>query len=160
MGVTMIRLAELENLRLAHALIHAGLRLSIVRGMTNIGTRTMRQWWKEVHGTKPSNGKLPESVMSFIKDKDSAARLSAFAALHKRLHGSELTPESLLTTWREYQRLCGPVDINAAYFAVRDVRAWIVSLARCRVCNASFIYDTGSRHTERCPFCDTRVLAN
>ncbi|MBU9211617.1 FlhC family transcriptional regulator [Burkholderia multivorans] len=156
----MVELAELQKLRLAHALIQAGLRLSIVRGMTDIGTRTLRQWWKDVHGVKPSNGKLPESVLSFIKDKDSAARLSAFAALHRRLHGSELTPESLLTTWREYQRLCGPVDINAAYFAVRDVRAWIVSLSRCRVCNATFIYDAGSRHTDRCPFCDTRVLAD
>lgn len=156
----MVELAELEKLRLAHALIQAGLRLSIVRGMTGIGTRTLRQWWKDVHGVRPSNGKLPESVLSFIKDKDSAARLSAFAAFHRRLYGSELTPESLLTTWREYQRLCGAIDINAAYFAVRDVRAWIVSLSRCRACHAIFIYDAGSRHTDRCPFCDTRVLAD
>lgn len=156
----MVELAELEKLRLAHALIEARLRLSIVRGMTGIGTRTLRQWWKDIHGVRPPNGKLPESVLSFIKDKDSAARLSAFAAFHRRLYGSELTPESLLTTWREYQRLCGAIDINAAYFAVRDVRAWIVSLSRCRACNAIFIYDTGSRHTDRCPFCDTRVLAD
>jgi len=156
----MVELAELQKLRLAHALIQAGLRLSIVRGMTGIGTRTLRQWWKDIHGVRPSNGKLPESVLSFIKDKDSAARLSAFAAFHRRLYGSELTPESLLTTWREYQRLWGAIDINAAYFAVRDVRAWIVSLSRCRACRAIFIYDVGSRHTDRCPFCDTRVLAD
>lgn len=89
----MVEIAELEHLRLAYDLIQAGLRLSIVRGMTGIGTRTLRQWWWDVHGVKPSNGKLPESVLSFIKDKDSAAKLSAFAALHKRLHGSKLTPE-------------------------------------------------------------------
>lgn len=156
----MVDLAELQKLQQAYALIQAGLRLSIVRGMTNTGTRTLRKWWRDVHGVKPSNGKLPESVLSFIKDKDSAARLSAFAALHRRLYGSELTPESLLTTWREYQRLCGPIDINAAYFAARDVRAQIVSLSRCRVCSATYIYDVGSRHTNRCPFCDTRVLTD
>lgn len=156
----MVELAELEKLRLAHALIEARLRLSIVRGMTGIGTRTLRQWWKDIHGVRPPNGKLPESVLSFIKDKDSAAKLSAFAALHKRLHGSKLTPECLLTTWREFQRLCAPVDINAAYFAIRDIRARIVVLARCTVCSAAFIYDAGSRHTDRCPFCDTRVLAD
>ncbi|MEO1767673.1 FlhC family transcriptional regulator [Thiobacter aerophilum] len=156
----MVELAELENLQLAHALIRAGLRLSIVRGMAGIGTRTLRQWWKDVHGVRPPNGKLPESVLSYIKDKDSASRLSAFVALHRRLHGSELTPESFLTTWREFQRICGPIDINAAYFAVRDVKVGIVAFPRCDQCNAGFIYDAGSRHTDRCPFCDTRVLAD
>jgi Flagellar transcriptional activator (FlhC). len=153
----MVALVELENLLLAHELIRAGLRLSIVRGMTNVGTRALRQWWKDIHGTKPSNGKLPESVLSFIKDKDAAARIAACAALHNRLH-PKLTAESLLVSWKESQRLCGPIDINAAYFAVRDVKAGIVVLARCRVCGASFIYDAGSKHTDHCPFCETRVI--
>ena len=154
----MVALVELESLQLAHDLIQTGLRLSIVRGMTRIGTRTLRHWWKEVHGVRPSNGKLPESVLSFIKDKDSAARLSAFAALHRRVNGMNLSAASLLTTWREFQRICGPMDINAAYFAVRDVRARIVMLSQCPVCHATFIYDAGSRHTGQCPFCDTKVL--
>ena len=79
----MVTLTDLENLRHAHELIRVGLRLSIIRGMTRIGTRTLRQWWKEVQGVSPANGKLPETVLSYIKDRDSAARLSAFAALHK-----------------------------------------------------------------------------
>lgn len=40
----MVEIAELEHLRLAYDLIQAGLRLSIVRGMTGIGTRTLRQY--------------------------------------------------------------------------------------------------------------------
>jgi len=154
----VVALAELENLQQAHELIRAGLRLSIIRGMTRIGTRTLRQWWKDVHGVKPSNGKLPETVLSFIKDRDSAARLSAFAALHQRLFASDLTTTSLMTTWQEYQRICGPLDINAAYFAARDVRVKIVMLVPCQVCNAAFIYDAGSKHTDHCPFCETRVV--
>lgn len=154
----MVELSELENLRLARDLISAGLRLTIVQALTGVGVRTLRQWWKHVHGIRPSNGKLPESVLSFIKDKDSAARLSAFAAFHRRLHGSELTAESLLTTWREYQQICGAIDINAAYFAARDVKARIVVLQRCQECNAGFIYDAGSRHTDRCPFCKTQIV--
>ena len=119
----VVALAELENLQQAHELIRAGLRLSIIRGMTRIGTRTLRQWWKDVHGVKPSNGKLPETVLSFIKDRDSAARLSAFAALHQRIFASDLTTTSLMT-----------------------------------VCNAAFIYDAGSKHTDHCPFCETSVV--
>jgi tRNA G26 N,N-dimethylase Trm1 len=64
----------------------------------------------------------------------------------------------LLAVWREFQRLCAPIDINAAYFAVRDIRARIVVLAHCKVCGAAFIYDAGSRYTDRCPFCETRVV--
>lgn len=155
----MVALANLETLRLAHDLIHAGLRLSIVRGLTDIGTRTLRQWWKEIHGVRPANGKLPETVLSFIHGMDSATLLSAYSALHLRLRGPDLSPESLLAVWREFQRLCTPIDINAAYFSVRDIRARIVVLAHCNVCGAAFIYDAGSKYTDRCPFCETRVVS-
>jgi hypothetical protein len=155
----MVDLAELQKLHLAHALIQAGLRLSIVRGLTRIGTRTLRQWWKDIHGAKPSNGKLPESVLSFIKDKDSAVKLSAFVAVYKRLnYGIVISPENLLATWREFLRICGTIDINAAYFAVRDVKVGIVVFSRCDQCNAGFIYDAGSRYTDRCPFCGTKIV--
>jgi hypothetical protein len=120
--------------------------------------RTLRQWWKEIHGSRPSNGKLPETVLSFIRDMDSAARLSACSVLYLRLRGHDLSPESLLAVWREFQRLCAPIDINATYFAIRDIRARIVVLAHCDVCAAAFIYDAGNRHTDRCPFCKTRVI--
>jgi len=156
----VVALTDLENFQHAHELIRVGLRLSIIRGMTRIGTRTLRQWWKEVHGVSPSNGKLPETVLSFIKDRDSAGRLSAFAALHQRLFSEELSTTSLMETWREYQGVCGPLDINAAYFAARDVRVSIVMLVPCRECNASFIYDAGSKHTDHCPFCETKVIAD
>lgn len=156
----MVALVELENLHLAHDLIRAGLRLSIVRGLTDIGTRTLRQWWKDIHGVRPSNGKLPETVLAFIKNQDNAALLSAYAVFHKRLFGKSLTAESLLASWREFEKVCSKIDINAAYFAVRDVRAQIVMLASCNTCSAAFIYDVGSKHTDRCPFCETKVVAD
>jgi hypothetical protein len=154
----MVAAANLETLHLAHDLIRAGLRLSLTRGLTDVGTRTLRQWWKEIHGARPSNGKLPETVLSFIRDANSAALLSAYSALHLRLYDLDLAPESLLSAWREFQRLCAPIDINAAYFAIRDIRARIVMLPYCTVCGAAFIYDAGSKHTDRCPFCGTRVV--
>jgi hypothetical protein len=154
----MVVLSQLEGLQYARDLIEAGLRLSIVRALTDVNTRTLRQWWKDIHGVRPPNGKLPETVLSFIRDSDSAAVASAYAAFHVRLRGTDLAPESLLTVWREYQRICAPIDINCAYFAIRDIRAGFVVLARCRQCKASFIYDTGSKHTDRCPFCEMKPV--
>lgn len=153
----MVGLNDLENLQLARALIQAGLRLSIVRALTDVGTLTLRQWWKDIHGVRPANGKLPESVLSYIKDEDSAARISAFAALYRRLNGPALTAGGLLTTWQEFQRICGRFDINAGYFALRDLRAHIVALSRCGACRAAYIYDTGNEFTEKCPFCGAQL---
>ncbi|TXF13552.1 FlhC family transcriptional regulator [Pelomicrobium methylotrophicum] len=156
----MVGLAELGKLQLAHDLIHAGLRLSIVRALTGVGTRTLRKWWKEIHhGKRPPNGKLPETVLSFITDHETAAVVSAYATFHIRGY-NDLSAASLMAAWREFQRICAPIDINVAYFAVRDIRARIVVLADCNTCRARFIYDVGSRHTDRCPFCDTRVIAD
>lgn len=155
----MIDLAELKNMHLAYDLIRAGMRPSIVRGLTNVSALTLRQWWKDIHKVRPSNGKLPETVLSFIRGFDTAAAVSAYAAFHLRLRGRELSPASLLDTWREFRRLCAPIDINAAYFAIRDIRARIVVLARCNTCSAAFIYDAGSKYTDRCPFCKTEVAA-
>lgn len=155
----MVALTDLENFQNAHGLIRAGLRLSIIRGLTRIGTRTLRMWWREVHGVSPANGKLPETVLSYIRDRGTAARLAAFVALHRKLFPNELTTNSLMTAWRDFESICGSLDINAAYFAVRDVHVRIVMLVPCRECNALFIYDAGSKHTDHCPFCDTRVIA-
>lgn len=153
----MTTLDELKKLKDACDLIRAGMRPSIVRGLTGVSSLTLRKWWKDIHKAKPSNGKLPETVLSYIKDYDSAAVISAYAAFHTRLRGKELTPDGLLATWREYSQICVPIDINAAYYAIRDIRAKIVVIAKCSVCNAAYIYDVSSKHTCRCPFCKTKL---
>lgn len=157
----MVGLIELGRLQLANSLIQAGLRLSIIRALTDVGTLTLRQWWKDIHGVKPANGKLPESVLSYIRDADTAARISSFVVLYKRLSGgSGLTAEGLLMAWQEFERICGRFDINAGYFALRDIRAHIVMLSRCDVCNAAYIYDTGNKYTDQCPYCGTKMAAD
>ena len=154
----MVGLCELENMQLAQQLIRARLRLSVIRALTDVSTLTLRQWWHDIHGVRPANGKLPETVLSFIKDVEMAARLSSFAVFYKRLNGTTIAPGWLLNTWMEYQRICGDIDINAGYFAVRDVRAHIVMLSRCDKCRAGYNYDTGNKYTEQCPFCQSKVF--
>lgn len=154
----MVELEELERFQLAKSLIQSGMRLSIVRVLTNISTRTLRKWWHDIHGVKPPNGKLPESVLSFIRDRDMAAKLSAFVCLYKKLYKNNFSLKNFFATWRGFQDICGQLDINAAYYAIRDVNEWAVVLSKCRICGASFLYDAGSKNTNRCPFCNTKVL--
>lgn len=153
----MVALVELSNLNLAHRLVRAGMRLSVIGHMTGVGVRTLRAWWKEIHGTRPSNGKLPDSVLAFIESREDAAKLAAFACFYRALHGQEFSGDSLLDACEQFRRVCGSIDINAAYYAVRDVRARIMRLVRCRECGARYLYDENHRrHGDRCPFCGTR----
>ena len=154
----MFSVDEIENMSLVRDLIGAGLRISLVASLTKVHPRTLRSWWKEIHGKPPSNGKLPETVLSFIKNQDDAATVSAYAALHHRFYGCTLSAGSLLTSWREFRRLCAPLDINAAYYAVRDIKVGSVTLMSCCQCKASFIYDSTKKATSRCPFCETKAI--
>lgn len=153
----MVALAELSNLDLAHRLVRAGMRLSVITHMTGVGVRTLRSWWKEIHGTRPSNGKLPDSVLAFIESRGDAATLAAFACFYRAVYGAAVKGDHLLDACERFRWICGPIDINAAYYAVRDVRAGIVRLVRCPECDAKYLYDEHRRrHGDRCPFCGTR----
>ena len=154
----MVNRDDIKAMLATSELIASGLRLSIAREMVNISIRTVRHWWREAHGRSPSGGKLPGTVLSFIRNAESAAKVSAYATLHQRLRGADLSPESLLAVWREFGQLCGPIDVNAALFAIRDIRTHTVVLTRCTKCGATYIYDSGTRHTDRCPFCKTRAI--
>lgn len=168
----MVRLADLDNLVIARDLISAGLRLPIVRILTGVGIKILRTLWKDIYGSSPKNGRLPDTILSFIDSYDSAAKLAAFVAIHKTVYGVSvpasvddklnylpMTPQSLLNAWRDFQLISTTdLDINAAYYAVRDVSMQIVMLTKCRSCDARFIYDSGKKHTECCPFCKAIAL--
>ena len=149
-------LDDIKRLTLASELVQAGLRLSIIVALTGLTVVPLRRLWREMHGKSPPNGKLPESVLSFITTQSSAGSISAFVALHQKSHRSlqHIDPAALLSSWKTYNKLCSPpLDINAAYYVVRDVRSGFVSFPRCTSCGAHFIYDTASTLTNRCPFC-------
>lgn len=148
----------LESIRMqiaASELIKAKMRLSIVQSLTGFTIRPLRALWIEIHGEGAKNGKLPESVLSFLVNQPMAAAVSTFISLHLRDHDATgpLNVHSLMSTWRTYQKLCGPLDINAAYYALRDLRVDFVSFPKRTSCGVHFIYDPGSTLTSRCPFC-------
>lgn len=167
-----MKIQEIQNIQVACDLIESGLRLSLVSSLSGVESRgLLRDLWKEICGHKPSPGKLPDSVVRYIKDYQSAAELAGFVSLYRSINGSQrhvatgsrllLNPKTLLETWREFKGLTGvSVDINAGYYAVRDVMFKLVLYPNCRTCSAFFIFDPSRRHTERCPFCRTLYLTD
>mgnify|MGYP000973850670 CR=1 FL=1 len=149
-----MRVGDLETYQLADALIRSGLRISIVASLTGLSVKWLRQTHVHLFGVSPVNGRLPDNCLSFTQNYEAAARLSSFVTLHMGLHGGPVAGgKELLTTWREYERLCGAIDINAGYYVCRDVRVSIVSLMRCSHCRTLYIYDGKRRYTSQCPYC-------
>jgi hypothetical protein len=149
---------ELENHRIAHELVRLKLRLPLVNHLTQIHIKPLRLRWRAIHAESPPNGRLPESVRPFITDSFSAAELSSFSALYNRLDGeggTKISASMLLKALEMHRRLAHrELDINAAYFAARDVRAKIVEWRRCGRCQTSYIFDINEFHARSCPFCE------
>jgi hypothetical protein len=148
-------LAHIQTWSLAQTLVGAKLRLSITASVTGLSSAMLRKLWRETHGISPTPGKLPESASSFIKTSKDAARLSTFAALHLSHHGKvDSSAEKLIESWRAYQSLMGEtLDINAAYYVLRDIRAGLIDVVTCSGCGARYIFDGSFDLTKRCPFC-------
>mgnify|MGYP003403016020 CR=1 FL=1 len=85
------------------------------------------------------------------------ADLSTFVALYNRLDdgdGRVVTAAMLLSVWEVHCRLAQDhLEINAAWYAIRDVRSRIVSWHRCARCQAMFIYEPDVSQARSCPFC-------
>lgn len=155
-----MQLAKLEAFQLAVELIQAKLRLSIVAALTGLTLEPLRKIWKETHGERSPNGKLPESALSYVKTVQMVRALSAIVLLHQRLHNTkEIDPRSLLQTWRAHNNLLGGVDpinildINAVYYVLRDVRSNLLTVMHCNNCKIGYIYDRELSLTSHCPYC-------
>ena len=148
---------ELENSRVAHELIRLRLRVPIIHYLTNIHSKPLRLRWRKIHNESPPNGKLPDSVRSFIDGAMSVANLSSFVALYNRLDDGDekpVTAAMLLRSWEMHCRVGNKnLDINAAWYAIRDVRGRIVGWQRCSRCQTEFIYEPNEFHARSCPFC-------
>jgi hypothetical protein len=148
---------QLENSRVAHELLRLKLRVPIVHYLTDIHPKPLRLRWRQLHGESPPNGKLPDSVRPFITSARKLADLSTFVALYNRLDegdGRIVTAAMLLSVWEVHARLAQDcLDINAAWYAIRDVRSRIVSWQRCARCQAMFIYEPDVSQARSCPFC-------
>ena len=150
--------SEIENLVLAQRLIREGLRLSIAQHLTGITTLAGRTLWREAHGTKPPNGKLPETSLYFMVTSTMACDISAFAAFYSRLYDKKYTvsAKTLDYAYREFKRIIPHFDINAGYRVVKDMDIGYMTLKRCGECEAHFVYSPEHKRANKCPFCVKR----
>lgn len=147
---------ELKRFLAAEELIKHRLRVPVVAYMTAFSYSMIRQMWKNIHGERPKNGRLPESVAPFLKSHINAAQLSSFVSIYNAIDCSgERTPnaETFLHALRIKKMMYPNIEPMAAYYAVRDVRAELTGWHKCPHCNVRYIKDLNSPYTRSCPFC-------
>lgn len=150
--------AEIENLNAAQQLISAGLRLTIVQHLTGVKTNVARDLWHEIHGKKPSTGKLPETSLCFMVTSSAACRVSAFAVFYSHFSNQNynISSSRLIAAYGEFNKIIPGFDINAAYRVVTDLFIGFMTFKRCKECSASFVYSDHSK-SSKCPFCVKKV---
>ena len=155
----------IEKTQLASILIQRKLRLSIIGSMINIDVKKLRKLWKEINGVSPSHGKLPESVFTFLKKNQKAsAQISAFLNVYfGKFKDSDRQMEIDVYRFINSHRICSDlgldIDINFAYYGIRDVIHGNASFPVCSVCRTRFLFDAyAGGQAKRCPFCKTSPI--
>ncbi len=160
----MICASEIINLKNACDLIRARMRLTVIQRVTGVNSRTLRSLWHEINQNNPSSGRLKDTVSNSIRSYEEATELAAFISIYKTVYHNknkctssansiQFDTQTLLETWDEFKKLNNEININLAYYAIRDISAGIVQFTECRACNANYIYDHSRRITDNCPFC-------
>lgn len=150
----------IQNHYCAAELIEEGMRIALVQSLTGIAWRPLRELWTSIHGDQKLPGRMPNNTLSYIsRGGQSHLVLSTIAAcFFSAMQDKQMTEiEAFIKSWSTAKLFDGndtTVDINAAWFAIRDCKAGLVTLCKCKVCDANYILDAiSAKKTSPCPFC-------
>lgn len=145
----------------AAILIESGMRIALVHSMTGLPMRMLRDLWSGIHGELKPPGRMPYNSIAYIKNGQSVTDLATVVSVYLHAEKERRTNiESFLTAW-EVAKITADsesnLDINAAWYAVRDVKAGIITWCRCNRCGASYIFDSKTtRKSDGCNYCGTK----
>lgn len=156
-----------EQISRASALIEKGFRTSIIAVETGLPHYYIRRLYKEITGTSPGPGQLPESD-AIVKSRRALVEGSLLMALYVNFGGSgvyrQLHLDALMQAFDAYlktrQEASLPktkpwklLTINEGWVLARDLRSGQAKLNRCR-CGCLYLTVAQQRIQLKCPFCE------
>ena len=164
-----MNLAEINRFDTAVALIHRGMRLSIVSHVTGIQPKTLRSLCREIHGCRPVSGQIP-STSGILVTRWAQAMASVLAALYRTASGTgiydQINLSALLVAYDIYLQFMGDVtsptspvkllNITQAWVIARDIRTGVVYFRKCSHCGVDYICTLDCRLSPSCPICALR----
>ncbi len=143
----------------ATTLIRDGMRIALVHSITGIARHHLLDLRKSIHGDDaPMQGRMPNDTMAYIKSGQSTVALATVVAVYVGAEKKHKSPvEAFMDAWAVAKLFADgatPLDINAAWYAVRDVKAGLITWAYCKNCKAGYLLDTKqTKKTDICPYC-------
>lgn len=148
--------------RYASFLIKDGMRIGLAHSITGVSKEILRELRHTAHGQDaPSLCKMPSNTIAYIKSGQSPLALATVVSVYLHTEKEHKSPaESFVVAWEAAKLFSDEgtqLDINAAWYAVRDVKAGLVTWCHCKNCKAGYIFDTKiTKKNDACPYCGTR----
>lgn len=148
----------------AHAtsMIRDGMRIALAHSITGVSWRMLREVWEACHGTNNTPpGRMPSDTIAYIKSGQSPLALATVVSVYLSAEKEHKSPvDAFMAAWDVAKLFSeGPsaIDINAAWYAVRDVKSGLISWGCCKHCKAGYLLDTKqTKKTDSCPYCGTQ----
>lgn len=156
-----------ERVNRASILISKGFRTSIIAVETGLPHYYIRRLYKEITGTAPGPGQLPESD-AIVKSRRALVEGSLLMALYVNIGGKKvyrkinldvlmrafdaylkIRQEASLPETKPWKRL----TINEGWVLARDLRSRLASLNRCRR-GCLYLTVAQQRIQLKCPVCE------
>jgi hypothetical protein len=146
----------------AASLIKDGMRIALVHSITGISRHNLLDMHKAVVGkdTAPA-GRIPSDTIAYIKLGQSPLALATVVSVYLSAEKEHKSPvDAFMVAWeaaRLFTEGVTAIDINAAWYAVRDVKSGLISWGYCKNCKAGYLLDTKqTKKTDICPYCGTQ----
>lgn len=146
----------------ASSLIRDGMRIALVHSITGISRYNLRDLRNAIHGDEaPLPGRMPSDTITYIKSGQSPLALATVVSVYLWAEKERKSPvDAFISAWevaKLFSKAPAAIDINAAWYAVRDVKSGLISWVYCKNCKAGYLLDTKqTKKTDCCPYCGTQ----
>ncbi len=160
--------AQFKNQIAATRLVIEGMRIPLVHSLTGISCKQLSCVWRAEKGDDAVlPGRGVTGVLSYLKKSTNQKlhiALSTIAGMYfiiEKSHPRSTHAEIFLLAWQSRYFFVEDeeIDINAVWYAIRDIKATELHLSECPRCHSSFIYDFNIEEISRCPFCSQQNLS-
>jgi hypothetical protein len=154
---------ESQNLDIACSLVNCGMRLPLVHALTGLCPSKLRHLHKTVNGKSAPPGRTPEYAHVLIKNREQALEAAKFINYYDLISRQQgngaigcrtVNPKVILESYKFYEQMTlAPLNINLAWYIIRDLGSGQLSSRRCSKCGILFIYAHENEALQTCPMC-------
>lgn len=154
---------EGQNWDIACSLVNRGMRLPLVHALTGLCLSRLRHLHKAVNGKSAPPGRTPEYAHVLIKNRDQALEAAKFINYYDLISRQQgngasgfraVNPKVMLESYNFYAQMTkAPLNINLAWYIIRDLGSGRLTSRRCSKCGILYVIAHENEALQTCPMC-------